>query len=200
MKALITVGCKTDHGGVIVLGDSSFLVEGKAVHLEGMTHYCPKCKVTSTAISSNSGFMKVNGKSIIAVGDTSTCGSKYLKISDMAVMSSGASQGKSNASQSSLILNWIDDKKEKIINKIYWSYGEEMTRLEQKSRFFDDLNLHVETSGYQVGETVNVSISPEQSEIDTFEQFNISVTVDGEGKGLVKNVFRNKTINIDTEF
>ena len=42
MKALITVGCKTDHGGIIILGDSSFLVEGKAVHLDGMTHFCPK--------------------------------------------------------------------------------------------------------------------------------------------------------------
>ena len=62
MKALITVGCKTDHGGIIVLGDSSFLVEGKAVHLDGMTHFCPKCKVQSRAIASNQGFMVVGGK------------------------------------------------------------------------------------------------------------------------------------------
>ncbi len=94
MKALITVGCKTDHGGIIVLGDSSFLVEGKAVHLDGMTHFCPKCKVQSRAIASNQGFMVVGGKSIVAVGDTSSCGSKYLKISDLAVMSSGASSPK----------------------------------------------------------------------------------------------------------
>ena len=94
MKALITVGCKTDHGGIIVLGDSSFLVEGKAIHLDGMTHFCPKCKVQSRAIASNQGFMVVGGKSIVAVGDTSSCGSKYLKISDLAVMSSGASSPK----------------------------------------------------------------------------------------------------------
>ena len=94
MKALITVGCKTDHGGIIVLGDSSFLVEGKAVHLDGMTHFCPKCKVQSRAIASNQGFMVVGGKSIVAVGDTSSCGSKYLEISDLAVMSSGASSPK----------------------------------------------------------------------------------------------------------
>ena len=86
MKALITVGCKTDHGGIIVLGDSSFLVEGKAVHLDGMTHFCPKCKVQSRAIASNQGFMVVGGKSIVAVGDTSSCGSKYLKISDLAAL------------------------------------------------------------------------------------------------------------------
>ena len=39
MKALITVGCKTDHGGIIVLVDSSFLAEGKAVHLDCITHF-----------------------------------------------------------------------------------------------------------------------------------------------------------------
>ena len=59
-----------------------------------MTHFCPKCKVQSRAIASNQGFMVVGGKSIVAVGDTSSCGSKYLKISDLAVMSSGASSPK----------------------------------------------------------------------------------------------------------
>lgn len=28
----------TDHGGMIILGDFSFLVEGKAVHLEVVPH------------------------------------------------------------------------------------------------------------------------------------------------------------------
>lgn len=94
MKALITVGCKTDHGGIIILGDSSFLVEGKAIHVDGMTHFCPKCNVQSRAIASNQGFMVVGNKSIVAVGDTSTCGSKYLKISDIAVMSNGSERAK----------------------------------------------------------------------------------------------------------
>lgn len=97
MKALITVGCMTDHGGMIISGDSSFLVEGKAVHLDGMTHYCPKCKVQSRAIASNQGFMIVGGRSIVAVGDTSTCGSKYLKISDLAVMSNGSKSSKTTS-------------------------------------------------------------------------------------------------------
>ncbi|MEK7739156.1 MAG: PAAR domain-containing protein, partial [Pseudomonadota bacterium] len=69
MTAFITVECTTDHGGIIVSGDSSFVVEGKAVHLDGMAHYCPKCKVQSRAIASNQGFMTVGGKSIVAVGD-----------------------------------------------------------------------------------------------------------------------------------
>jgi uncharacterized Zn-binding protein involved in type VI secretion len=93
MKALITVGCMTDHGGIISTGDSSYLVEGKAVHLDGMTHFCPKCKVQARAIASNQGFMMVSDKSIVAVGDQATCGAKYLKISDLAVMSSGSGSG-----------------------------------------------------------------------------------------------------------
>ncbi|MFW1827230.1 PAAR domain-containing protein [Acinetobacter sp. ULE_I001] len=105
MKALIIVGCKTDHGGVIILGDVSFLVEGKAVHLDGMTHFCPKCKVQSKAIASNQGFVVVSGKSAVADGDSSTCGSKYLKISDLAVMSNGASVEMSNAVTAPLMKN-----------------------------------------------------------------------------------------------
>ncbi|WP_089604866.1 PAAR domain-containing protein [Acinetobacter piscicola] len=98
MKALITVGCTTDHGGYIILGDSSFIVEGKAVHLDGMTHYCPRCQIQSKAIASNQGFMTVGGKSIVAAGDLSTCGSRYIKISDLAVMASGSSSGSSKFS------------------------------------------------------------------------------------------------------
>ena len=80
----------TDHGGKIIQGDDSWLVDGKAAHLEGMTHYCPKCKVLSRAIASENGFMQVNGKNLIVAGDLSSCGSKYIKISDLAVRSRGS--------------------------------------------------------------------------------------------------------------
>ncbi|QHH94515.1 hypothetical protein FPL18_12060 [Acinetobacter gyllenbergii] len=45
MQAFITRGCFTNHGGKIVEGDDFWLVDGKAAHLEGMSHYCPKCNV-----------------------------------------------------------------------------------------------------------------------------------------------------------
>jgi len=116
MKALITVGCKTDHGGIIVLGDSSFLVDGKAVHLDGMTHYCPKCKVQSHAISSNQGFMIVSGKSIIADGDTSTCGSRYMKISSMAVITGGPSKRNLTPSFMTSLQNNLVEEKENLVD------------------------------------------------------------------------------------
>ncbi|RKG36810.1 PAAR domain-containing protein [Acinetobacter rongchengensis] len=107
MKAFITVGCKTDHGGIIILGDSSFIIEGKAVHLDGMTHYCPKCQVQSKAIASNQGFMTVNGKSIVVANDTSTCGAKFIKISDLVVMDRGTGNSSSNSQIASLTNNFI---------------------------------------------------------------------------------------------
>src|SRR5690606_24143602 len=173
MKALITVGCKTDHGGIIVLGDSSFLVEGKAVHLDGMTHFCPKCKVQARAIASNQGFMTVGGKSIVAVGDTSSCGSKYLKNSDLVVIANDASGTKSNTSKLSLVNDLIAKDKEKIINKVYWSYGEAFTPLEEKSRFFDDLKVHIETTGYEEDENIEVEINPDSSDFYTFEKCTV---------------------------
>lgn len=89
MQAYITKGCTTDHGGIIQQGDDSWIVDGKGVHLEGMTHFCPKCRVMSKAIATERGFMQVNGKNFIVAGDLSTCGSKYIKISDLAVRDRG---------------------------------------------------------------------------------------------------------------
>ena len=95
MQAFITKGCFTDHGGKIIEGDDSWVVDGKGVHLEGMTHYCPKCKVISKAIASENGFMQISGKNPIVAGDSSTCGSRYIKVSDLAVRDRGGQKNSS---------------------------------------------------------------------------------------------------------
>ena len=59
MQAFITKGCFTNHGGKIIEGDDSWLVDGKGVHLEGMGHFCPKCKVVSKALATQRGFIQV---------------------------------------------------------------------------------------------------------------------------------------------
>ena len=33
MQAFITKGCFTDHGGKIIQGDDSWIIEGKGIHL-----------------------------------------------------------------------------------------------------------------------------------------------------------------------
>lgn len=94
MKALITTGCKTDHGGIIVIGDSTFLVEGKAVHLEGMEHFCPKCKTTVLAISSGKGFLTVCSKTIIMAGDKASCGAVFLPHQNLVLRMSGTGKSR----------------------------------------------------------------------------------------------------------
>lgn len=104
MQALITKGCFTTHGGQITTGDDSYLVDGKAVHLDGMTHFCPTCKVLSRANASMKGFITVSGKTVVVAGDVSTCGAIYQPISFL-VVRSGGSGGAQNSSQASSLLN-----------------------------------------------------------------------------------------------
>lgn len=103
MNALITLGCKTTHGGTVTEADSSFLVDGKAVHLEGMSHYCPLCKTTSKAISSGQGFMMVGTKTIIMASDKATCGAVFIPNQNLVLRVSGS--GSSIANIASLLAN-----------------------------------------------------------------------------------------------
>lgn len=93
MKPLITIGNKTDHGGVVTEVNTTFLIEGKAVHLEGMKHYCPKCRTMVSAVSSGQGFLTVDGKTIIMAGDKTTCGATFLPQQNLVVRTGGSGSG-----------------------------------------------------------------------------------------------------------
>lgn len=85
MKPTIVVGSVTSHGGIIQEGESRWLVDGKAAHLGGMSHYCPKCKVISKAIP-DSHSLNIFGKLLIVAGNKSTCGSEYLPQQSLVVV------------------------------------------------------------------------------------------------------------------
>ncbi|AMW78104.1 hypothetical protein AMD27_03820 [Acinetobacter sp. TGL-Y2] len=118
MKALITIGCKTDHGGIVVEADSSFLVEGKSVHLEGMKHVCPKCKKSVSAISLGKGFLTVGSKTIIMAGDKTTCGATFLPQQNLVVRANGSGLGKANAASSSFMTNKQYSGQYQLINEL----------------------------------------------------------------------------------
>lgn len=83
-KALITLGSATSHGGVVTECDSSFLINGIAVHLNGMKHYCPKCKATVAAIAADLS-VTVKGRAVVVAGDKATCGAIFLPSQHLAV-------------------------------------------------------------------------------------------------------------------
>lgn len=115
MKALITRGCQTDHGGIVQEADNSYLIEGVPVHLEGMKHFCPKCKVMSVAQSSGRGFLMVGSKTIIMAGDKSTCGSTYLPNQSLVFRDVGT--GTSGSTSVSAISNFLNSNNTQVFDE-----------------------------------------------------------------------------------
>lgn len=77
MKAAIVVGSRTSHGGVVEEGEPIWQIEGRAAHLEGMTHYCPLCQKRVTAIAGPDS-MRIMGRRLILEGDKASCGAVFL--------------------------------------------------------------------------------------------------------------------------
>ncbi|WP_168377714.1 MULTISPECIES: PAAR domain-containing protein [Acinetobacter] len=77
MKSLITLGSKTSHGGVVSECEPSFVINGIAVHLNGMKHYCPKCNSTVAAIAADQS-TTVKGRGVVVAGDKTSCGATFL--------------------------------------------------------------------------------------------------------------------------
>ena len=50
------------------------------------------------------------------------------------------------------------EKQEKEILEIYFSYGEDTTRLQGDSRHTQDVNLHIKTQGYSNGEEIHITL------------------------------------------
>lgn len=96
-KALVTIGSMTNHGGVVSECDKTFIINGIAVHLNGMKHFCPKCKTVVSAIASDQSTI-VNGRAVILAGDKTTCGATFLGNQNLVV-----SQPKSSSSASSAL-------------------------------------------------------------------------------------------------
>ncbi|WP_394977726.1 hypothetical protein [uncultured Helicobacter sp.] len=57
------------------------------------------------------------------------------------------------------------ESKDKQILVIYFSYGEDTTRLQGDSRHTQDVNLHIITQGYENGEEVEVKLESSLGEV-----------------------------------
>ena len=76
-KSLVTIGSSTTHGGVVSECENTFIINGIAVHLHGMKHYCPKCQAIVSAIATDQSTV-VKGRAIVIAGDKTTCGAIFL--------------------------------------------------------------------------------------------------------------------------
>ena len=197
MKAFGINGSSTSHGGSIVATQQTTSEENIAFLRAGDGFYCPKCKCWSTLTPSNS-LIIIHGKPVAFVGDKFTCGATLLPKQNLVV---GQAQGKidslfSEKDTFKSSINSVSPKNKKII-EIFWSYGSDYIRLNEYSRHYVDLNLHVKTENYNIGENVVVTLKASHGEIsDNQSEIKVSGKVNSSGEVIIKNPFKSKIINI----
>ncbi|WP_394998156.1 hypothetical protein [uncultured Helicobacter sp.] len=81
------------------------------------------------------------------------------------------------------------ENKEKQILEIYFSYGEDTTRLQGDSRHTQDVNLHIKTQGYNNGEEVEVLIKTSN------DKFNLQGKINN-NEAILYDIFKDKYITI----
>ena len=136
MKPLITIGCKTDHGGVVVEVDSTFQIEGKPVHLEGMKHFCPKCKKVVSAVSLGKGFLVVGSKTIIMAGDKTTCGATFLPQHSLVSRDAGSGSGCGSSSSASSSFS----------SNVAKIFDEQIVAVDETGNLLPDISYYIKTA------------------------------------------------------
>jgi type VI secretion system secreted protein VgrG len=85
------------------------------------------------------------------------------------------------------------------VEKIFRTYGDDEKLLDDESRHYVDLNLHIETSNYKSGEIVQIDI--ESSNPNGFgkavSKRVFFIKINDEGKGKEMNIFKNSNLPID---
>ncbi|HDR0629963.1 PAAR domain-containing protein [Pasteurella multocida] len=200
-KRAIVIGDKTTHGGVVLQGSFSMTVQGKAVSLQGDLVACPQCKGNFPIIEGAVN-MSSNRRGVALEGMKTACGAELIGSQNLMWADDGKNYLNDNLIRTELnsLLskeNKTDDKDKKEIIELFWSYGEQYTRLNDISRHYTDLNLHVITSNYEIGETVEVSINFDKENGD--EEFSVFGIVEDDGMAIIRNVFKQRTIFINGE-
>lgn len=168
MKPAIVIGNTTNHGGIVSTGDSTYLIDGKAAHVEGMTHFCPKCKVTVTALLS-SPLVVINGRAIIVAGDKASCGATFLPSQSLWVRDQGSSSGSgSSTTNDSFVQN---TEKE---NSVFFQFKDPKTG-KPLTDFLYELTLpsgeKIQGKTNRAGKTelAVTGVKPEQVKIETLD-------------------------------
>lgn len=208
---IIRKGDPTDHGGTVLEGSLTDICHDKPIAYIGHKVYCPKCKGTYPIIE---GVMTTTfyGKGVAVAGMKTACGATLVatQFTDI-VETGGGSAAKSGTSKSeaTAVATSVaaaatvaaqtkkkDGGNEKKITALFWSYGENETPVSGISRFYVDLNLHVQTENYSPGEMVEISIEDDEGAdvLEGVKKITLRATVDADGNAKLLNAFLGKTL------
>jgi uncharacterized Zn-binding protein involved in type VI secretion len=210
---IIRQGDPTSHNGTVLEGSLTDICHGKPIAFIGHKVSCPKCKgifpiiegVTTTTFY---------GKGVAIAGMKTACGAVLIATQFTDVVEVGTGGGEGSRAESAArtstsafagsvgedratTQNAVTDPNKKV-TRLYWTYGEEETPVSGKSRFYIDLNLHIETENYADGENVEILIENDSgSDVATGHQaLKLQATVKGDGTAKIRNVFMGKTVDI----
>ncbi|MCW9718670.1 MULTISPECIES: hypothetical protein [unclassified Avibacterium] len=83
------------------------------------------------------------------------------------------------------------------IIQLYWSYGEELIKLEDLSRHYTDLNLHIVKENGRVGDKVEAIIEYETE--NGKENVIVSGIIGNNSEAVIRNVFEKRNLSFNKE-
>lgn len=196
-KKAIIEGDTTTHGGVVIRGSHSVVLDGRHIALIGDLVECPKCGGTFPIVT-GSNMVTTHGKGIALEGMKTACGAVLIGSQNRFLIDDSTSQQKDQIASASSLANEKDNeessKDDKSVTDLYFSYGEDFIRLEDVSRHYVDLNLHLVTENYNVGETVQADVEYETE--NGTEKITVSGVVDANGEAIIQNIFNDEVLKI----
>jgi uncharacterized Zn-binding protein involved in type VI secretion len=200
---IIRQGDPTDHGGTVLEGSLTDICHGKPISYMGHMVQCPKCKGSFPIIE---GVLTTTfyGKGVAVAGMKTACGATLIatQFTDI-VDTGGGSRASANVAKSAVAVSAVraaassmKNEGKKKINAISWSYGPNETPVSEVSRFYVDLNLHVQTENYAPGELVDIEIEDDAGAdvLEGVKKFTLSAKVGADGSAKLMNAFAGKTL------
>ena len=185
----IGVGSKTSTGGTVIEGNPGIMFDGLVASSVGHQASCPACRKGIGPI------VAVGPRSVILpagpaarAGDYVACGcpaGSNTLLADGTVHIGSLGGGVATAG-AFLVSNIVVNKS---VDRIYWSYSESQAPVSDTSRFYVDLNLHAETSGYEPGEMVEIQLEGPLDKV-------VNGTVQDDGTVFIPEVLKNQHLEL----
>ncbi len=221
---IIRLGDPTNHGGKVLEGSMTDICHGKPVAYIGHKVSCPQCKGTYPIVEGVL-TTTLYGKGVAVAGMKTACGATLIATQFTDIVETGGGAAGSKAAAASFAAAGSaataaaaaagaaervaaraeavaaaaeagEEDKEKRILALSWSYGKDEIPVSGASRFYVDLNLHVETENYAAGETVDIAIEDDGGHdvLDGVKKVDLQIKVGADGKGKLMNAFAGKTV------
>ncbi len=212
---IIRKGDPTSHGGTVLEGSLTDICHGKPIAYIGHRVHCPKCRGDFPIVE---GVVTTTfyGKGVAIAGMKTSCGASLIptQFTDIVEYGGGSQasdvgrQAHENSAafepQGSAPSDVSQESEEesagrdKVVKRLFWTYGMSELSLEEVSRHYVDLNLHVDTENYSPGETVDITIrNDDGSELMAgVQSLDLQAVVGPDGVAKIPDVFKGKTVQI----